>query len=215
MTAQTFITRRMKGHKSGRKSERGVAAVEMAILLPLLVAIALPVIDFARNMQAQMILINMSREGANLAARSSLTFPMQTIMTSLTSTSPPLNMGTGGKVFITELTGNCDKNGNNCTSVVAAQYRWTGGNYPSAASKFWNCGTGGTSWATDGSCSSLPSPGTSSPQVSLLSGQLSSGQTAYVVETLYYQPPLIGSLTLPFGISTPSLSPDLYAMTVF
>lgn len=211
MTKRTFVR--------GRRKQQGVAAVEMAILLPLLVLFALPVIDIARNVQAQMILINISREGANLSSRASLTFPMQTIMSSLTATTPPLNMSANGMIYITEIQGNnnCDSSGNNCTGVVVAQYRWVGGNYGSGASKLWNCGSSGTSWATDGSgsCNNLPSPGTSSPAVALLQGQLSNGQTAYAVEAYYYQSPLIGALSLPFGMSTPALSPTLYAMTVF
>lgn len=204
----------------GRRRQRGVAAIEMALLLPLLVAIALPVIDFARNIQAQMILINVSREGANLSSRASLTYPMQTIMSSLTATTPPLNMTANGMIYITEIVGtnNCDSNGNNCTGVVVAQYRWNGGNY-FPASQLWSCASSGsgTSWATDGSgsCSGLPSAGSTSPSVALLQGQLSNGQTAYAVESFYTLTPLIGALNLGFGVTTPGLSPNLYAMAVF
>jgi len=202
-----------------KRRERGAAAIEMALLLPILVAIALPVVDFARNMQAQMILINVSREGANLASRASLTFPMQTIMSSLSMTTPPLDMTANGMIYITEIIGNngCDASNNNCTGVVVAQYRWNNGKYTAAASKLWNCGSSGTKWATDGTggCSGLPSPGKTSPEVSLLKGQLSNGQIAYAVEAYYYQPPLIGALNLGPILKTPALSPDLYAMTVF
>jgi Flp pilus assembly protein TadG len=206
--------------KSRRKNS-GVVSVELAILLPMLIALSLPVVDITRNIQAQMILINVSREGANLSSRASLTYPMQTIMSSLTATTPPLDMGTSGMIYITQIMGNnnCDANGNNCTGVVVAQYRWNGGNYfPS--SKLWTCGSGGgtsTAWATDGSgsCSGLPSPGNKSPVVNLLQGKLSSGQIAYAVEAFYLQPPLIGALNLGSGITTPALSPNLYAMTVF
>jgi Flp pilus assembly protein TadG len=202
-----------------RAAQRGIASVEMAVLLPFLIAVALPVVDFARNLQAQMILINVSREGANLASRASLTFPMQTIMASLSATTPPLKMSVNGMIYITEIVGtnNCDANGNGCTGTVAAQYRWTGGNYPAAASKLWNCGSAGTSWATDGSgsCAGLGAPGNTPPTVALLKGQLSNGQIAYAVESFYYQPPLVGALNLGFGVSTPALSPDLYAMAVF
>ncbi|MFM0010398.1 TadE/TadG family type IV pilus assembly protein [Paraburkholderia sediminicola] len=204
-----------------RRKVAGVVSVELALLLPILVALALPVVDVARNIQAQMILINVSREGANLSSRASLTYPMQTIMSSLTATTPPLNMNANGMIYITEIMGNnsCDGNGNNCTGVVVAQYRWNGGNY-FPASKLWTCGGSGgtsTSWATDstGSCSGLPAPGSKSPVVNLLQGQLSSGQIAYAVEAFYLQTPLIGSLNLGGGITTPALSPNLYAMTVF
>ncbi|MFM0612659.1 TadE/TadG family type IV pilus assembly protein [Paraburkholderia nemoris] len=210
----------MRTHSSrrSRHAARGIVSVEMALLLPILVALALPVYDVARNIQAQMILINVSREGASLSSRASLTYPMQTIMSSLTSTTPPLNMNAHGMIYITEIMGNnsCDSNGNNCTGVVVAQYRWNGGNY-FPASQLWNCGSSGTRWATDGtgSCSGIPAAGSTSPVVNLLQGKLSDGQIAYAVETFYLQTPLIGSLNLGGGIKTPALSPNLYAMTVF
>jgi Flp pilus assembly protein TadG len=201
-----------------RRASKGIVTVEMALLLPILVALALPVYDIARNIQAQMILINVSREGANLSSRASLTFPMQTIMSSLGATTPPLDMSAHGMIYITEIMGNnnCDSNGNNCTGVVVAQYRWNGGSY-APASKLWSCGSGGTNWATDGSgsCSGIPAAGTTSPVVNLLQGKLSDGQIAYAVEAFYLQTPLIGSLTLGHGFTTPALSPNLYAMTVF
>ncbi|MFL9898100.1 TadE/TadG family type IV pilus assembly protein [Paraburkholderia fungorum] len=202
--------------RRSRHAARGIISVEMALLLPILVALALPVYDIARNVQAQMILINVSREGANLSSRASLTYPMQTIMSSLTSTTPPLNMNAYGMIYITEIMGNnnCDSSGNNCTGVVVAQYRWNGGNY-FPASQLWSCGNSGTRWAADGSCSGLPAAGKSSPVVNLLQGKLYSGQIAYAVETFYLQTPLLGSLDLGGGFKTPALSPNLYAMTVF
>ncbi|MFM0733079.1 pilus assembly protein [Paraburkholderia sediminicola] len=208
---------RTRSSRRSRHAARGIVSVEMALLLPMLVALALPVYDIARNIQAQMILINVSREGASLSSRASLTYPMQTIMSSLTSTTPPLNMDAHGMIYITEIMGNnnCDSNGNNCTGVVVAQYRWNGGNY-FPASQLWSCGSSGTRWATDGtgSCSGIPAAGTTSPVVNLLQGKLSDGQIAYAVETFYLQTPLIGSLNLG-SIKTPALSPNLYAMTVF
>ena len=209
---------RTRSLRTGRRASRGIVSVELALLLPILVALALPVYDIARNIQAQMILINVSREGASLSSRASLTYPMQTIMSSLSATTPPLNMAAHGMIYITEIMGNnnCDSNGNNCTGVVVAQYRWNGGNYY-PASQLWSCGSSGTRWATDGtgSCSGIPAAGTSSPAVNLLQGKLSDGQIAYVVEAFYLQTPLLGALNLGGGIRTPALSPNLYAMTVF
>ena len=209
---------RIRSSPRSRHATRGIVSVEMALLLPVLVALALPVYDIARNIQAQMILINVSREGASLSSRASLTYPMQTIMSSLTSTTPPLDMDAHGMIYITEIMGNnnCDSNGNNCTGVVVAQYRWNGGNY-FPASQLWSCGSSGTRWATDGSgsCSGIPAAGTKSPVVNLLQGKLSDGQIAYAVETFYLQTPLLGSLDLGNGVKTPALSPNLYAMTVF
>jgi hypothetical protein len=183
-----------------------------------LLGLSVPIYDVARNIQAQMILINVSREGANLASRASTVYSMQTIMNSLTATTPPLNMAASGMIYITEIMGNnnCDASGNNCTGVVIAQYRWDNGGYhPSSA--LWNCGGGGTTWATDGTgaCNGIPSPGANSPTVQTLNGQLSDGQVAYAVEAFYSQPQLIPSMSLSGGVVTPALSPNLYAMTVF
>lgn len=203
---------------SPRRRSAGIVSVELAILTPMLLGLSIPIFDVARNMQAQMILINISREGANLASRASTVYSMQTIMNSLAATTPPLNMTANGMIYITEVMGNnnCDANGNNCTGVVIAQYRWNNGGYhPSSA--LWNCGGGGTSWATDGTggCNGIPSPGPSSPAVQTLKGQLSDGQVAYVVEAFYFQKQLVPPLSLGAGVTTPTLSPNLYAMTVF
>ena len=70
---------RLKGRRYARGNDRGIVSVEFALLLPLLLAIALPLYDIARNVQAQMILINVSREGANLSSRAASTFSMQTL----------------------------------------------------------------------------------------------------------------------------------------
>lgn len=218
MRIPTNSNRARRPVRFARRRESGIASVEMAILLPLLLGLALPIYDVARNIQAQMILINVSREGANLASRASTVYTMQQIMNSLTATTPPLQMASNGMIYITEIMGNnnCDANGNGCTGVVIAQYRWNNGGY-NASSGLWNCGGGGTSWATDGTggCNGLPSPGKNSPTVQTLNGQLSDGQVAYVVEAFYLQPQLIPSMSLGGGVTTPALSPNLYAMTVF
>jgi TadE-like protein len=50
---------------AGRRSRRrGLAAVELAMLLPLLVFVCMLVVDFARVMNAMMILQNCARNGA-------------------------------------------------------------------------------------------------------------------------------------------------------
>lgn len=72
-----------------KKAYAGVAAVEFALFLPVLLLLALPMFDFARAIQANMILVNMSREGASLASRASLEYTSQQIIGSLASTSPP------------------------------------------------------------------------------------------------------------------------------
>ncbi|HTJ92914.1 MAG TPA: TadE/TadG family type IV pilus assembly protein [Pararobbsia sp.] len=218
MRTPTRLQRARRLAGSPRRRSSGVMSVELAFLLPLLLALSLPIYDVARNIQAQMILINVSREGANLASRASTVYPMQSIMNSLTATTPPLDMASRGMIYITQIMGNnnCDANGNNCTGIVVGQWRWNNGGYH-PSSGLWNCGGGGTSWASDGTgaCNGIPGPGKNSPTVATLNGQLSDGQIAYVVEAFYLQPQLIQAMSLGNGVTTPSLSPNLYAMTVF
>lgn len=79
----------------------GQSVVELAIVLPLLLILALGVYDFSRAIQANNIIINMSREGANLVSRSSI--EQQDVMNSLASTAQPLAMGADGTMYITEV----------------------------------------------------------------------------------------------------------------
>jgi Flp pilus assembly protein TadG len=50
------------------RSDRGAAAVEMALVLPLLIALVFGIIDFARIFNAEIQLSQAAREGVRLAA---------------------------------------------------------------------------------------------------------------------------------------------------
>lgn len=199
-----------------RRHARGIATIEFGILLPIFIFLTLPVIDFARAIQANLILINLTREGASLASRSS-ELP-QTIMDSLAQTTPPLNMGQRGMIYITKVMGNaenCNKSGTNCTvrNIVVEQDRWTdgwslGGTAPS--SKVYAC----RSFGSDGTCSNMPSPGTSSPTANAMTGKLTDGQVIYVVESYYNFNMLFQGLTMG-ALSMPTLGPNLYSATTF
>ena len=80
----------------------GQSLVELAFALPLLVILALGIFDFSRAIQANNIITNMSREGANLASRTSVA-PLD-IMNSLASTAKPLSMSDHGAIYITQVT---------------------------------------------------------------------------------------------------------------
>jgi Flp pilus assembly protein TadG len=58
--------KRRLGGRTGR--DRGAAAVEFALLLPLLLLIVFGIIDFGRALNAQITLTQAAREGARLAA---------------------------------------------------------------------------------------------------------------------------------------------------
>jgi Flp pilus assembly protein TadG len=60
-----MISSRARSRKAGRRSKsRGLAAVELALLLPLLIFACMAVVDFARVLYAMVVLQNCARSGA-------------------------------------------------------------------------------------------------------------------------------------------------------
>ena len=205
----------------GRRSKcAGTAAVEFALVLPFLLLLVVGIYEFARALQAQMILVNLSREGANLASRSSLQYANQQIMVALASSTPPLDMGQNGMIYVTKITGH--QEGGRVRNVVIEQYRWTQGWHQSTYSPnsaVWTCGdSGGTNWLTsgpnEGHCANLPSAGTMSPTANVMMGQLADGDVIYAVEAYYRFSMLLGAMNFGFGVRMPQIGPNLYAMTV-
>lgn len=209
---------RMRPQAPARRA-RGIAAVEFALVLPLLIFLVMAVSDFARGLQANMVLINVSREAANLAARSrlQLTDNSQAIMRAVAESAPPLTMNSRGMLYITKLMGYKDSSGAIVT-VVVEQFRWddsvnnlgfrVSGYAP--ASKLWTCG----SWSgTTGGCLGVAT-GASAPRVALMSGQLFEGDIIYVAESFYKFDLLFGDIKLG-NLTVPSFGTNLYSMTVF
>jgi hypothetical protein len=58
----------MRPNWLGRHLDRGAAAVEMALVLPLLISMLLGIIDFGRLFNAEIQLSQAAREGARIAA---------------------------------------------------------------------------------------------------------------------------------------------------
>lgn len=173
---------------AGSSSERGIALVEFVLVAPILILLMLGIFDYARAIQANNILINMSREGANLVART--TASPQYIMNAVADTADPLDMATSGAVLITRLSGRADGRAD-----VVEQYRWTGGN--ARLSRVWaGCGT----WV-NGTCTvSWPRPIIDAPV------DLATGEMVYVVETFYIYEAL-------FGFAMP-VDPNMYSVTI-
>ena len=185
--------------------------MEFAIVLPLLAVLLFMVVDLSRAIQTKIILLNISREGANLASRSTtdLNGSSQTIMNALAASTPPLDMNKRGMIYITKIMGYTAKSG--LRNIVLEQYRWDAGAKVSGylpASQVWRCG----SWS-NGTCTNI-AKADSAPAVSLMSGQLSDGELIYAVETFYNFDMLFGTLKIG-NSTTPSLGPDLNSMTVF
>lgn len=197
------------------RRQRGLAAVEFALMLPLLLMLLFGVIDAARALQANIIMVNVGREGANLVARGGIQIETgsQDIIYALMASAPPLNVNQQGMIYITRVMGVVT--GGVSTSVVIDQYRWddaarnlgfrASGYLPT--SRIYGC----TSWNA-GACSGINSA--ARPQVSTMSGKLADGEVIYVVETFYrYDMMLAEAATT--ALSLPTFGPDLYSMTVF
>jgi Flp pilus assembly protein TadG len=203
-----------------KRRARGVAAVEFALVLPFLLFLIFAVTDFARGLQANMVMINLSREAANLAARSKLqlTDNSQAIMRAVAESAPPLDMNANGMLYITKLMGYKDSSGA-ITTVVLEQYRWDDsvnklGFRNSAyapASKLWSC----ANWSsTTGACLNIPT-GNNAPRITLMTGNLFEGEIIYAAESFYRFNILFGDLSLGAGLTVPNFGTNLYSMTVF
>lgn len=198
-----------------RARQRGLAAVELALLLPILCLLLFGVIDFFRALQANIIMTNIGREGANLVSRGStgVETGSQDIIYALMATAPPLNVNQQGMIYITRVMGVAGSSGT--TSVVTDQYRWDdtvrklgvnkSGYVP--VSRVYN---GCTGWS-NGACTSIGSP---KPAVATMSGKLRDGEVITVVETFYKYDMMLTNFSIA-GLSLPTLGPDLYSMTIF
>jgi Flp pilus assembly protein TadG len=197
-----------------RPRQHGLAAVEFALLLPILLVLLFGMIDIARALQANIIMVNIGREGANLVARGNtdLETGAQDIIYALMASAPPLDVNQRGMIYITRVMG-VVKNGTS-TSVVLDQYRWddsarglgfrVSGYNPT--SRVYTC----TKWVA-GACTVSA---TSRPVVQVLPGKLDDGEVVYVVETFYkYDMFMSAAATGTLGL--PTIGPDLYSFTVF
>lgn len=78
--------------------EKGIATLELAIILPVLLLIAFAIIDFGRLFQYRLVLTNLSREGGSIASRE-LSLPTgsyspQNLIEMVKAGSSPLNLNT-------------------------------------------------------------------------------------------------------------------------
>jgi len=125
------------------KKSDGVALIELALLLPILLLLVFGVFEYARAIHTKNIITNMSREGANLVSRTSSN--AQQIMDSIALTAQPLDMTTNGMIFITEVRG---QGAFPAVPRVTTQYRWNRSSYQ-PSSRAWS---GCSNWDVDGAC---------------------------------------------------------------
>ncbi|CAM4078089.1 TadE/TadG family type IV pilus assembly protein [Vibrio neonatus] len=160
----------------------GLASVEMTFIVPILLIIMMGVFELTQVIQANNIIISISREGANLISRNSSQTPEQ-VMDTIASTSDPLDLNQDGIIYINLVVGREDNNGNPLDPVLNQQYRWGDFGYTASSSTWSGC----TQWTGDdnGICDM-----DSDPVLTNFPLQLDSGESVYVVEVMYRYSPI-------------------------
>jgi hypothetical protein len=190
-------------------TSRGAAAIEFAVLLPILLLLALTLVDIGRAIQVNVVLINLSREGANLASRGSQlnSVSSQSLMNALAATTPPLRMQTRGMIYISKIIGHLQDGV--VRNVILEQYRWEGNPSFAPPSTVWSC----SDWNSN-QCSAIPADPDKAETADAMTNLLADGEVIYAVETFYNFDMVFGNLNLGFG-PMQRIGPVLYARTIF
>ncbi|GEA49807.1 hypothetical protein VIN01S_06110 [Vibrio inusitatus NBRC 102082] len=164
-------------HFISLKKDNGLASVEMTVIVPILLIIMMGIFELTQVIQANNIIISISREGANLISRNTTQTPEQ-VMDTVASTADPLDLKTDGIIYVNLVYGRAE--GEN--PQLLEQYRWTNFGY-SADSSTWN---GCDTWDSNGECD-LPE---SEPELNNFPLDLDEGEAVYVVEVIYRYSPI-------------------------
>ena len=97
--------------RSFPEKEKGIAALELAIILPILCILAFAVIDFGRLIQSRLVVTNLSREGGSLASRD--VQGDNNLFLLLQSASTPLDLQNWGRIVITKIKAGVSQNAPN------------------------------------------------------------------------------------------------------
>ena len=147
------------------RNHRAQSIIELAILLPLILLLALGVFEFGRAIHTKNMIINMSREAANLYERTSAS--TEFIMDAVASTSQPLQMSSNGCIYLIKVQGKPSG------PIVLEWDRWN------------DCPV---SYRPGSRVGSSPSHGNPQPDADIGNLVLSDGEVAYIAEVFYKQP---------------------------
>ena len=87
-----------QNNRCGYFGQRGIAALELALILPLMITMAFVIIDFGMLIQARLVVANLAREGGSLASRDIV--PAGNLITMLQAGASPLNLSSNGRIYI-------------------------------------------------------------------------------------------------------------------
>jgi Flp pilus assembly protein TadG len=144
------------------EDERGLALVELAICLPVLLVLVFGLIDFSQIIYDDEQITGLSRQGSDLASRGT---SLTSTVSALVVQGAPLNIGTNGRIILTEVA----YNSSNIPQIVAQAESPAGISVSSAV------GSG------VGNSANMP------PSSSTV---LAAGQTLYITEVFYSYSPI-------------------------
>lgn len=94
-----------------KSKEKGIAALELALILPILCVMAFGIIDFGRLIQARLVVTNVSREGGGLASREIMVG--NALLAALQASTSPLILQADGRIFVTRIKAGASRNSPN------------------------------------------------------------------------------------------------------
>lgn len=95
--------RLMRRKETPRNTEKGIAALELALILPILLVLVFAIIDLGRLIQARLIVTSVSREGGTLVSHLDVSATGTDIITILQNSSKPLDLVNLGKVYVSQV----------------------------------------------------------------------------------------------------------------
>lgn len=144
------------------RNQRGQGIIELALTLPILFLLGFGIFEFGRSLYTKNVIINMSREGANLYSR--VVDTPQDIMDALAVTAAPLDMQNFGMMYLSTV------EGTDSGAVILEQEAWD------------DAPAGFTPPSKIGDA---PSPGNPEPDANIPALTLEEGEIAKVVEVFY------------------------------
>ena len=186
------------------KHDSGQALLEFALVVPVVMVLALGVIEVSYALLDQHIVTKLSREGANLISRDTSLQDATTAMKNMSSR--PVNFNDGSSKVIFSVIKNVDTAGASNFGKTVLYQRFVFGTAPGASV----LNNGGGSFGGAPEYLAVNSDNDPSLQVSNLPATVSPGGMLYITE-IYTKHPLITPLDQ-FGITVP---PVLYSIAYF